>query len=51
MPTLLHNKMMKIYSPFEGGWRDSARGMSHPEGLTSPGARKRVPPPLLRGIF
>ena len=24
-----HNKRMKIYSPFEGGWRESARGMSH----------------------
>ncbi len=23
-----HNKTMKMYSPFEGGWRDSARGMS-----------------------
>jgi hypothetical protein len=23
-----HNKTMKMYSPFEGGWLDSARGIS-----------------------
>jgi hypothetical protein len=41
-------------SPFEGGWRLSADGRQgdvSSEVRTSPGVRKRAPPPLLRGIF
>jgi ribonuclease J len=45
---------MKIYSPFEGGCRpsvDGRQGDVSSADLTSPVARKRAPPPLLRGSF
>ncbi len=47
-------KRMKIYSPFEGGWRPSADGRQGDvlsACLKPPGARMRTPPLFLRGIF